>query len=242
MGAGSWAAFGSTALAQKILLGRVPAIAGIVMYRSMARETGSPASSVVAPPRTSCRRSRSGPSPRAGSRCSSPWPSCRSHGTGSTRAFRRRAPERPYRFAIGFGVALAIGAAFVPAVVLPVAAFVIANLVPAGAATAARCWSRLGIGAALLLAFPVVLAAAGDPGAALASDIGTNDVWALLRLAPGDGPGNLGGPRRSCRSPRSSASRAPPTRSGGARGARCSCRGRDTVLAWASVAGYLPPR
>src|SRR5262245_15600762 len=129
MGAGSWAAFGSTALAQKILLGAMPAMAGIVMYRAMARETGSPASSVVA----------------AGAYVLSAlmlW--AFSEGRLSLlvalailpfawdridAAFRRHPLERPFRFAVGFGVALAIGAAFAPAIALPVGAFAIVNLV-----------------------------------------------------------------------------------------------------------------
>ena len=39
-------------------------------------------------------------------------------------AFARRAPERPFRFGVGLGVALSIGAAFAPAIVLPVGLFV----------------------------------------------------------------------------------------------------------------------
>src|SRR4030095_2283105 len=48
LGGGSWVGFGSTALAQKILLGAMPALAGIGTYRAMARQTGSPGAAVVA--------------------------------------------------------------------------------------------------------------------------------------------------------------------------------------------------
>jgi len=61
LGAGSWVAFGSTALAQKVLLGAMPALAGIAMYRAMARQTGSPASAVQwSPPRAAGRSTRAG--------------------------------------------------------------------------------------------------------------------------------------------------------------------------------------
>jgi GT2 family glycosyltransferase len=239
MGAGSWVAFGSTALAQKIFLGAMPAVAGVVMYRAMARETGSPASSVVASAvyvlsalmlwafsegRLSLMVSLA-VLPFAWDRIDA--------------AFRRRAPERPYRFAAGFGVALAIGVAFAPAIVLPVAVFVAANLLAGRRRGRGSMLVALGIGAAVLLAFPVVLAAAGDPAAALTSGIGASDVWSLLRLAPGDGPGTwpvaafLPVAAVVC-----FAGVADPHRGRAWRALVVAVAG--TVLAWASVAGYLP--
>src|SRR5262245_35355926 len=239
MGAGSWAAFGSTALAQKILLGAMPAIAGIVMYRAMARETGSPASSVVA----------------AGAYVLSAlmlW--AFSEGRLSLlvalailpfawdridAAFRRHPLERPFRFAVGFGVALAIGAAFAPAIALPVAAFVIANLLAGRRRGRGFVLMALGSVAAVLLAFPVVLAAAGDPASAITSDIGTSDVWSLLRLAPGDGPGTW---TVAAFLPIAAivcfAGVADPQRGRAWRALIVAVAG--TVLAWASVAGVLP--
>src|SRR6185503_7450679 len=129
LGAGSWVAFGSTALAQKVLLGAVPALAGIAMYRAMARQTGSPASAVVA---------------AAAYVLSATMLWSFSEGRLSLlvvlailplawdridAAFARRAPEHPFRFGVGLGVALSIGAAFAPAIVLPVALFALVNLV-----------------------------------------------------------------------------------------------------------------
>jgi hypothetical protein len=154
-------------------------------------------------------------------------------------AFRRRAPERPYRFAVGLGVALAIGAAFAPAIVLPVAAFAIANLVAGRRRDRGSMLVALGMGAAVLLAFPVVVAAAGDPAAALSSEIGTPDPWSLLRLAPGDAPGSwpvaafLPIAAIVC-----FAGAADPQRGRAWRALLVAIAG--TLLAWASVAGYLP--
>jgi len=42
MGAASWLAFGNTALAQKVLLGAMPPLAALAMYRAAIRETGRP--------------------------------------------------------------------------------------------------------------------------------------------------------------------------------------------------------
>jgi GT2 family glycosyltransferase len=239
MGAGSWVSFGSTALAQKILLGAMPAIAGIVMYRAMARETGSPASSVVAAAayvlsalvlwafsegRLSLLVALA-VLPLAWDRIDA--------------GFRRASPERPYRSAAGLGVALAIGVAFAPAIVLPVGAFTIVNLVAGRRRERGAMLVALAIGAAVLLAFPVVLAAAGDPSAALTSEIGTSDAWSLLRLAPGDGPGTwtvaafLPVAAIVC-----FAGAADPQRGRAWRALLVAVAG--TVLAWASVAGVLP--
>jgi hypothetical protein len=239
MGAGSWVAFGSTALAQKILLGAMPAIAGIVMYRAMARETGSPASSVVA---------------AAAYVLSALMLWAFSEGRLSLlialavlpfawdridAAFRRRAPERPYRFAVGFGVALAVGAAFAPAIVLPVAAFAMVNLIAGRRRGRGAMLVALGVGAAVLLAFPVLFAAAGDPAAAITSDVGTSDAWSLLRLAPGDGAGTW---TAAAFLPIAAivcfAGAADPQRGRAWRALLVAVAG--TVLAWASVAGSLP--
>jgi hypothetical protein len=97
----------------------------------------------------------------------------------------------------------------------------------------------LGVGAALLLAFPVALAASGDPAAALTSEIGTPDAWSLLRLAPGGGPGTW---TVAAFLPIAAivcfAGAADPQRGRAWRALLVAVAG--TVLAWASVAGYLP--
>ncbi len=48
LGAISTVAFGSTAIAEKVLLGAAPVLAAVLMYRSAARRTGRPGPSVVA--------------------------------------------------------------------------------------------------------------------------------------------------------------------------------------------------
>ena len=239
LGAGSWVAFGSTSLAQKILLGAMPALAGVAMYRAMARQTGSPPSAVVA---------------AAVYVLSAIMLWAFSEGRLSLlivlailplasdridAAFARRAPERPFRFGVGLGVALSIGAAFAPAVVLPVGAFAIANLIAGRRRGRGSALVALAVAVATLLAFPVVLAAAGEPATALTSSIGTPDVWFLLRLAPGSGPGTWAA---AAFLPLAAivcfAGAGDPQRARAWRALFVAVAG--TVLAWASVAGHLP--
>ena len=189
LGAGSWVAFASTALFQKVLLGVLPLVAGITMYRAMQRETSSPGAAVIA----------------SGAYALSAlvlW--AFSEGRLALLvalavlpflwdrvvvAFGSERPDRPFRFGVGFGVALALGAVFAPSVVLPFALFVAASFLGGRARGRGLSLAGLAALAAALLAFPVVLAASSGPSAALSSSIGTQDPWFLLRLAPGDGPG-----------------------------------------------------
>jgi GT2 family glycosyltransferase len=239
LGAGSWVAFGSTALAQKVLLGALPAVAGIAMYRAMARQTGSPASAVVA----AAAYVLSAIMLWAFSEGRLPllivlavvpiaWDRIDA-------AFARRSPEHPLRFGVGLGVALSIGASFAPAIVLPVGAFVVANLFAGRRRDRGSALVALAAAVASLLSFPVLIAASGDPATALTSAIGTQDVWSLLRLAPGDGPGTW-----------AAAAFLPLAAIVCFAGAGDPQRGRawralivavsGTVLAWASVSGQLP--
>jgi GT2 family glycosyltransferase len=239
LGAGSWVAFGSTSLAQKVLLGAMPALAGVAMYRAMARQTGSPASAVVA---------------AAVYVLSAIMLWAFSEGRLSLlvvlavlplawdridAAFARRTLERPFRFGVGLGVALSIGAAFAPALVLPVGAFAVANLIAGRRRGRGSVLVALAVAVAALLAFPVVLAAAGEPAAALTSSIGTADVWFLLRLAPGSGPGTWA---VAAFLPLAAivcfAGAGDPQRGRAWRALFVAVAG--TVLAWASVAGHLP--
>ena len=239
LGAGSWVAFGSTALAQKILLGATPALAGIGSYRAMARQTGSPGAAVVAAAvyvlsATMLWGFSEGRLsflvvlavlPPAWDRIDA--------------AFARRAPERPFRFGVGLGVALSIGAAFAPAIVLPVGLFALVNLVAGRRRGRGSALVALAALSAALLAFPVVIAASGDVASSLTSEIGTTDPWSLLRLAPGTGPGTWA---VSAFLPVAAivcfAGAGDPQRGRAWRALLVALSG--TLLAWASVAGYLP--
>jgi GT2 family glycosyltransferase len=240
LGAGSWLAFGTPALAQKILLGAMPAVAWVAMYRAMARETSSPGPAVVA---------------SAAYVLSAMMLWAFSEGRLSLlivltilpfawdridAAFGRRAPERSLRFGVGLGAALAIGASFAPSIALPAGLFVAANVLAGRRRDRGVALTALAAIAAGLLAFPVVIAAASGPGAVLGSSIGTLDAWSLLRLAPGGGPGTW-----------AVAGFLPIAALICFAGVGEAQRGRawravivavaGTVLAWASVAGALPP-
>jgi hypothetical protein len=232
-------AFGSTALAQKILLGAMPALAGIAMYRATARQTGSPSAAVVASAAYVLSATMLwgfsegrlsflvvlATLPLAWDRIDA--------------AFARRAPERPFRFGVGLGVALSIGAAFAPAIVLPVGLFVLANLVAGRRRDRGVALVALAALSAAVLAFPVVIASWGDVASALGSEIGTTDPWSLLRLAPGTGPGTwavcafLPVAAIVC-----FAGAGDPQRGRAWRALVVALSG--TLLAWASVAGHLP--
>ena len=189
MGAASWVAFGSTALAQKALLGAMPLLAAIAMYRAMARQTSSPGPAVVA----SAAYALSGLTLWAFSEgrldllvavAILPMAWDRLDG-----AFARRAPERRFRYGVGLGVALAMGVSFFPAIVLPVGLFTLVHLVAGRRRGRGLGLVLLATVAAALLAFPVLLEAAGDDAAALFSVVGVDDAWSILRLVPGQGPG-----------------------------------------------------
>jgi len=154
-------------------------------------------------------------------------------------AFARRAPERPFRFGVGLGVALSIGAAFAPAIVLPVGLFALVNLVAGRRRGRGSALVALAALSAALLAFPVVIAASGDVASSLTSEIGTTDPWSLLRLAPGTGPGTWA---VSAFLPVAAivcfAGAGDPQRGRAWRALLVALSG--TLLAWASVAGYLP--
>jgi hypothetical protein len=84
-----------------------------------------------------------------------------------------------------------------------------------------------------------VIAAVGDPAAALTSSIGTQDVWSLLRLAPGDGPGTWAAAAfLPLAAIVSFAGAGDPQRARAWRALFVAVSG--SVLAWASVAGHLP--
>ncbi|MGZ8604986.1 MAG: hypothetical protein ACXWX9_09575, partial [Actinomycetota bacterium] len=239
MGALSWVAFGSTALAQKVLLGVLPPLAAILAYRSFARQTARPGSAVVA----AAAFVLSGAALWAFSEgrigllvglTALPVVWDRLDG-----AFSSRRPDRPFRLGAGLGVAVAIAIAFEPGMLLGIGLAFGAHVVAGRRRDRGIGLSLLGAAAAALLVFPLVADLLVEPGATLASSVGTDDPWSVLRLAPGGGPGSwaLAGflPIAAVicfaaveREQRGRAWRAVSVAVGG------------TGLAWASAAGYLP--
>jgi hypothetical protein len=104
-------------------------------------------------------------------------------------AFRPGAPTPAWRFVIGFGVVVAVAAAFYPGALLSLGLVSAAHVV-----VGARGGRRVvglplvlaSAAVALVLLFPLTFDAGADGGAALGSTVGTADVALLGRLAPGE--------------------------------------------------------
>ncbi len=184
--------FGSTALAQKALLILLPPLAGVAMYRTVRRRTGERVPAVLA---AACY----GLSPLL------LW--AYSEGRIAMlvlvaaapalldrleRAFGPVLGSRPVRFMVGAGLVLAVAVSFAPGAALSFGVMFLAVLLVPGRGGRFR-GLPLSIGMAVAgasLAFPALLAAGGGPSPALGSTIGRPDFAALVRLAPGGGPGS----------------------------------------------------
>jgi GT2 family glycosyltransferase len=191
LGGVSWAAFGSTALAQKVVLAAGPALAAILAYRATVRLTSRPGPAVVA---------------------ASSYGLCALTLWGFSEgriaflgllivlpplverlevAFGREGPtDSPWRFCVGVGITLAVGVAFFPGTVLAVGVAV-AVLVIGGSARRRGLGLAAGaflVGAVLL--FPFLPTIVSGRGAAMGSTIGTTELAALGRLVLGPAPGD----------------------------------------------------
>jgi len=189
LGALSWVAFDGPAPAQKVLLGALPPLAAVTMYRALARQTGRPGSAVVA----AAAYGLSGLSLWAFSEGRIGllgWLAVLPFAWDRLDAlFSRRGLERPLRYSVGLGVAIALALSVGAGVLLPLGLVGLAQLLGAPRRVRGLGLSLVAAGAAALLAFPVVADVAAAPAAALSSSVGTDDPWAILRLAPGGGPG-----------------------------------------------------
>jgi GT2 family glycosyltransferase len=241
MGALSALLFGSTELAQRLLLLGLPALGMVLCYRATMRMTARPGASVLA-------------AAAYGLSALTLWSF--SEGRISLlvviavlpslaerleAAFGATEPsDGPWRFVVGVAVTLAVAMAFDPGVVLAVVVVALTEVV-AGRARVRGIRLLLGatVGAAVLL-FPFVPALFAGGGIALASWIGVTDSARLVRLALGGGPGTwevaafmpiaaLLGLALSGSEHRARAGRAAVWALAG------------IALSWLAAAGYLPP-
>ena len=240
MGGLSFLLFGSTALAQKVLLAGSFGLIAVLSYRAAVRLTGKPGPSVVASAGLclSAIALWSFSEGRIGTLVALALiPASMER---SEKAFREGAlADGRWRFIAGTSVTLALGIAFAPGVLLAVCVMFAVQLV-AGRARVRGSGVVLAslIGAAVLL-FPYVPTLVAGGGRVLGSSVGTADISALLRMAPGQGPGSwaialflpVGAvlALAVCREPM----RAPANRA-----ALTSVLAM--ALAWLSAAGYLP--
>jgi hypothetical protein len=239
MGGTSWAAFGSTALAQKLMVGLLPPIAAVLAYRSFMRQTSRPGSAVVAASAyllsaVALWTFSEGRIGLAVGLAALPVVWERLDG-----AFGGRRPERALRSGVALGVAVGVSMAFEPGMLLGFALMGIAHVIAGRRRARGLGLTLLGALAGALLAFPVVVALVSDPGATLVSFVGTDDPWSILRLSPGEAPGSwaiaafLPVAALICFAALEREHRGRAWRAMGVAVA-------GTGLAWASTAGYLP--
>jgi GT2 family glycosyltransferase len=190
LGGASWLAFGSTQVAQKLILGGLVPLAAILAYRSFVRQTGRAGGAVVA----AAAYVLSGVALWSFSQGRiallvglAALPVIWERVDG---AFGRDRPDRLLRHGVGLGVATAMAVVFLPGLALGIGLFVLVHLLGGRRRARGVGLVVLGTAAAGLLALPVVGDIASAPGVSLGSLVGTDDPWSVLRLVPGTGPGS----------------------------------------------------
>ncbi|HEX6843982.1 MAG TPA: glycosyltransferase family 2 protein [Actinomycetota bacterium] len=240
LGGLSAALFGSTSLAQKLVLAAGPVLAGVLAYRAAVRLTGRP-----------------GPSALAAAAYALSAIVLWSYSEGRIGllvvlaalpailerfevAFTYETPvDGWWRFVAGVGVTLALAVAFEPGVLLGVAVLLIVFLVAASRRLPGLGRLAVASVAAAVLLFPFVPTIVAGGGESLRSQIGSQDPWSILRLALGPAPGSwvpaLFLPIAAAigLAAASGHRRGPASRAGLVAVASLG-------LAWASAAGYLP--
>jgi GT2 family glycosyltransferase len=240
LGAISVVSFGSTAVAAKLIVVGAPVVACVLCYRAVRRRTGSPGAAVVA-------------AITYGLSALMTW------GVSQGRigqlvvlaalpplierldvAFAADEPsDGRWRLAAGIAVTVAVGAAFVPGLVLAVGltTLVFFALAP-GRARGLVVTAAALVGASILV-FPFVPTVLDNDALGLWSRVGQLDPWRLLRLSLGPAPGDWQpalvlpvGAVLSVALARGSR-RGPATRA-------AILGALALVLSWLSVAGYLP--
>lgn len=239
-GALSWALFGSTSLAQKVLLGGAPALAGILFYRAAFRLTGRAGAAVLG---------------TGGYVLSAAvlWPFSQGR-IGlliaaalipplAERTEIAFGPDEPadgrWRFMAGLGVTLAVGVASEPGVLLAFAVLVGVQLIVGRSRGRGVTLTAGSLLAAAALVFPFVPSLMAGGGRGIGSLVGTIDLSRIGRLAMGPGPGtwliaaflpisavlgfSLVGPGHRARAVRMAVAAAV-----------------ALLLAWLSAAGWLP--
>jgi GT2 family glycosyltransferase len=226
------------AVVQKIVLGLLPPLAGLVLYRGLARQTGDRVAAVVAAMTLALSALVF-------------W--AFSDGRIALlvglvvivavfdrvdQAFGAR-PASPTRFVVAMGAVVAIGIAVMPSIVLALAAIIATALVLGPRRVRGLLLSLAGVAVGAALVLPLLPELVRATPESFGSWVGTADMARLARLAPGSGPGtwvvaffvpvagaiafSLVGPTMRRR-----AWRAVILAVGG------------LLLAWASAAGWLP--
>ncbi|MFL5735867.1 MAG: glycosyltransferase [Actinomycetota bacterium] len=232
--------FGSTSLAQKVLLGVLPFAGAVVVYRAVLRQTERTLAGVVA---AACYALTpvmlwsfsQGRIPVLFALAALPILADRLEW-----AFGEDPPYREWRFVIGTGVVLAVGAAFFPGVALAALPLLAAQLLFArGSRVTGVRLTVLFVLAGAVLVFPMVPTFVTGAGSAFALRVGGADFASLARLVLGPAPGAWAVSWFIPASAVLSAMLAAPELRGRAFRMLVAA-GASTVLAWCAAAGWLP--
>jgi GT2 family glycosyltransferase len=190
LGAISFATFGSTGIAEKVVLAGAPALGAILMYRAAIRRTGRPGPSVVAAASYAVSAlvlwafSEGRIGLLVGIAVVPPLIE------RVAVAFDADEPvDGARRLAAGLAVTLAVGIAFWPGIGLAAVVVVAVELVFGRRRGRGLAVAGAGAVGAAVLVFPFVPTLVSGGGLAASSTIGTADPVELGRLALGGGPG-----------------------------------------------------
>jgi GT2 family glycosyltransferase len=239
LGALSAVLFASPALAQKALLILLPPAAALVLYRSVLRQTGQRGAAVVAGATYAMSALTFWGFSQGRIDVLVALAVLPGVADRVDAAFGGASPSPRLRFAVGLGAGAAIGVAFLPGIVLPLAVLVVLQLLTGSARVRGMVLAGASAVVAAALVGPMIPDILASPAAELSSRVGTTDFLRLARLGPAGGPGSwpvalflpvaalIGfsavGPLYRIRAWRAVAAAA-----------------AGVFLAWASSAGYLP--
>jgi GT2 family glycosyltransferase len=188
LGAFAWIPGIDGAVVQKVLLGVLPPLAALVMYRGLARQTGDRVAAVVGAVTLALSAVVFWAFSDGRIALLVGLVAVAALFDRVDQAFGQR-PASPIRFVVAMGAIVAVGLAFVPAIALPFAVILAGALVtgPRRARGLVLCLAAAAVGAAL--AFPLLPSLARSAPEAFGSWVGATDLARLGRLAPGAGPG-----------------------------------------------------
>jgi hypothetical protein len=189
MGGLSWLAVGSTSLAQKALLGGLPIVGGVTMYRAVTRETKDRLAAAIAAGAYALSGAvmwalSDGRIAMLAAMAAAP---ALAHRVET--AFASERPAKLRRFVVGLGITIAVGVSFYPGFALILAVLVAVRVVAGPRRSPGLARSVAGTLVGALLVLPFVPALVAGNAAALGSSIASLDVNRIGRLAVGFGPG-----------------------------------------------------
>ncbi len=189
LGALSAVSFASTRVAQKLLLAGLPPIAGLVLYRSMLRQTGQRVAAVVAAGAYALSATVFWAFSEGRIEVLVALAALPAVADRLDAAFALNPPGPRFRFVVGLAAALAIGVAFFPGILLPIGVLAALQFVTGRSRRRGLGLAAVATAVASILVAPVVPDIAMSPGSALSSFVGEPTFSLLARLAPGTGPG-----------------------------------------------------